>query len=257
MEKKVILITVDGMRPDGFLACGNPYGAEMMKKGSYTLAGASVVPPVTLPCHLSLFQSVQPVRHGVLTNTYIPPVHAINGLFEQLHNAGKTAAMFYAWEPIRQVSTPKSLTFAEYAWAYALESADTYLTRRMLECIRQYAPDFLFLHMVETDEKGGHDNGWMTQAYLDRISIALDNIRRILETCGDRYDVIVTADHGGHDRTHGLDIPEDMTIPMFFFDSDFEPGAQLENVGLLDLAPTIAKLIGVPPAREWEGRSIV
>ena len=54
-----------------------------------------------------------------------------------------------------------------------------------------------------------------------------------------------------------LDIPEDMTIPMFFFDSDFEPGAQLENVGLLDLAPTIAKLIGVPPAREWEGRSIV
>ena len=222
MEKKVILITVDGMRPDGFLACGNPYGAEMMKKGSYTLAGASVVPPVTLPCHLSLFQSVQPVRHGVLTNTYIPPVHAINGLFEQLHNAGKTAAMFYAWEPIRQ-----------------------------------YAPDFLFIHMVETDEKGGHDNGWMTQAYLDRISIALDNIRRILETCGDRYDVIVTADHGGHDRTHGLDIPEDMTIPMFFFDSDFEPGAQLENVGLLDLAPTIAKLIGVPPAREWEGRSIV
>lgn len=204
MEKKVILITVDGMRPDGFLACGNPYGAEMMKKGSYTLAGASVVPPVTLPCHLSLFQSVQPVRHGVLTNTYIPPVHAINGLFEQLHNAGKTAAMFYAWEPIRQVSTPKSLTFAEYAWAYAL-----------------------------------------------------DNIRRILETCGDRYDVIVTADHGGHDRTHGLDIPEDMTIPMFFFGSDFEPGAQLENVGLLDLAPTIAKLIGVPPAREWEGRSIV
>lgn len=204
MEKKVILITVDGMRPDGFLACGNPYGAEMMKKGSYTLAGASVVPPVTLPCHLSLFQSVQPVRHGVLTNTYIPPVHAINGLFEQLHNAGKTAAMFYAWEPIRQVSTPKSLTFAEYAWAYAL-----------------------------------------------------DNIRRSLETCGDRYDVIVTADHGGHDRTHGLDIPEDMTIPMFFFDSDFEPGAQLENVGLLDLAPTIAKLIGVPPAREWEGRSIV
>ena len=165
--------------------------------------------------------------------------------------------MFYAWEPIRQVSTPKSLTFAEYAWAYALESADTYLTGRMLECIRQYAPDFLFIHMVETDEKGGHDNGWMTQAYLDRISIALDNIRRILETCGNRYDVIVTADHGGHDRTHGLDIPEDMTIPMFFFDSDFEPGAQLENVGLLDLAPTIAKLIGVPPAREWEGRSIV
>ena len=29
-ENKVILISVDGMRPDGFLACGNPYIEKMM-----------------------------------------------------------------------------------------------------------------------------------------------------------------------------------------------------------------------------------
>lgn len=29
-ENKVILISVDGMRPDGFLACKNPYIAKTM-----------------------------------------------------------------------------------------------------------------------------------------------------------------------------------------------------------------------------------
>lgn len=42
----------------------------------------------------------------------------------------------------------------------------------------------------------------------------------------------------------------------FFYGSSFEPGKKLETASLLDLAPTIAKLTGVSPAREWEGRVI-
>ena len=51
---KVILISVDGMRPDGFLSCGNPYIHELMANSTYTLKGRTVFPSVTLPCHLSL-----------------------------------------------------------------------------------------------------------------------------------------------------------------------------------------------------------
>ena len=29
MENKVILISIDGMRPDGLRACGNPYVKEL------------------------------------------------------------------------------------------------------------------------------------------------------------------------------------------------------------------------------------
>ena len=32
MENKVILISIDGMRPDGFLACKNPYIEIISKK---------------------------------------------------------------------------------------------------------------------------------------------------------------------------------------------------------------------------------
>ena len=33
-----------------------------------------------------------------------------------------------------------------------------------------------------------------------------------------------TADHGGHDRTHGTDSPEDMTIPFIIKGKDFKAG---------------------------------
>ena len=38
------------------------------------------------------------------------------------------------------------------------------------------------------------------------------------------YDVILTADHGGHDRIHGTELPEDMTIPVLMQGPDFAPG---------------------------------
>ena len=50
---------------------------------------------------------------------------------------------------------------------------------------------------------------------------------------------------------------EDMTIPMFFYGPQFEPGREIRGVSILDIAPTIADIMGVAPAKEWEGKSLV
>lgn len=71
-REKVILISVNGMRPDGFLACGDPYAGQMMAKATYTLCGTTVMPSATLPCHMSLFHGVPPQRHGITTKLYLP-----------------------------------------------------------------------------------------------------------------------------------------------------------------------------------------
>ena len=253
---KVILISIDGMRPDGVLGCGNPFVQEMMKLGSHALNARTVVPSVTLPCHMSMFHSVTPERHGTTDNRYMPQVRPVPGLAEQINLMGGKSAMYYGWEPLRDVTRPGSLQWARYFNAYADEHTDGILTDSALECIEKYHPDFVFLYMVETDEKGGHDSGWMTETYLDYVSHAIDNVKRVYEAAGDEYTIIVTADHGGHDRTHGTELPEDMTIPMFFLGKPFEPGKALENVSILDLAPTIAHIMGVPVPREWEGRAV-
>ncbi len=254
--KKVILISIDGMRPDGFLTCGNEYVNDLMAMSSYTMEGSSCDPSVTLPCHMSMFLSVPPERHGILTNTYTPLVRPMNGLFEALKASQKKSAMFYGWEELRDVSRPGSLEKADFIEAYSDENTDGILTDRALAYIKEKSPDFVFLYMVETDEKGGHDVGWMSDTYLHYISLAIDNVKRVIEEAGDEYTVIITADHGGHGRGHGADIPEDMLIPILFIGEDFEKGRVLQNVSLLEIAPTIAHIMGIPAPREWEGRSI-
>ena len=41
---------------------------------------------------------------------------------------------------------------------------------------------------------------------------------------------------------------------MFFWGDGFAQGAQMENISLLDIAPTVASLMGVAP--EKEGRAL-
>lgn len=254
--KKVILVSIDGMRPDGLLQCGHPFVDKIPEIASYTFDAQTVLPSVTLPCHLSMFHSVPPQRHGITANNYLPFARPIEGLFERISHTGGTCAMYYGWEPLRDVSRPDSLRWASFVHSYSDDATDGILTDLALERIAKSKPDFVFLYMVETDEKGGHDSGWMSETYLQYVNAAIDNVRRVYEAAGDEYTIIVTADHGGHDRGHGSDSPEDMTIPMFFIGDRFEAGKKLENVSILDIAPTIADVLSVIPAPEWEGKSL-
>ena len=109
MSEKVILILVDGMRPDGMMGCGNPFAEKLIKESTYSLKAQTVMPSVTLPCHMSLFHSVDPTRHGIVTNTYVPQVRPIEGLFDRLDKFDKKCAFFYTWEELRDLSRPDHL----------------------------------------------------------------------------------------------------------------------------------------------------
>ena len=257
MKSKVILISIDGMRPDGMRECGNPYVKELERICAYTYNAQAVTPSVTLPCHYSMAHSVTPQRHGILTNTYVPEVRPVTGIFEKIKYAGGISAMFYGWEQLRDIARPGSLRFATYIGTYAKESVDTELTTEAIKVILENKPDFAFLYLGETDDKGGHDNGWMSAEYMRRVSIALDNVKRIFDNFSDEYSIIIMADHGGHDRSHGSTLPEDMIIPLFFYGKDFMAGELKEELSLLNIAPTIAKLMGIEPDRDWEGSSVI
>ena len=51
MDKKVILISIDGLRPDAVETCGHPFVNTLRENGCYSPDASSVVPPVTLPAH--------------------------------------------------------------------------------------------------------------------------------------------------------------------------------------------------------------
>lgn len=70
------------------------------------------------------------------------------------------------------------------------------------------------------------------------------------------YTTTILADHGGHDRMHGTDLPEDMTIPLFILGKDDEAGIEIENANIKDITPTVTKLLCVERDGDWEGKEI-
>ena len=218
---KVLLILVDGMRPDALANCEK--AQKFSKISKHTMNGRTVMPSVTLPCHMSLFHSVDPARHGTTTNIFAPQVRPINGICETLYAAGKRSAFFYNWGELRDLAKPETLAIGYFISGGKHDYGETnrILTDSAIDYIAKNPTDFTFLYLGEVDEKG-HRFGWMSDEYIKAVEDSWDCIEKITATLGDEYTVIVTADHGGHGRTHGTDMAEDMTIPLFIKGVDFE-----------------------------------
>ena len=257
---KVILILVDGMRPDAMEQCGNSYIDELKKNCAYTMNAKTIYPSKTLPAHLSLFYSIPPEKHGTEKNEFTPrEIKDLDdhGLFERLHGSGKKTCMYYSWEPLRDVAAPESLTASEMLRYQDFEAfdEDILITERALKGIEEIKPDFAFIYIGSTDSTG-HNYGWMTGQYLERVSAALDRIKEIIDATGERYSIIITADHGGSSKNHGNNTPEDMTIPMFFYGKDIKAGEISGEVSIMDITPTVADIIDVKKPKSWEGKSL-
>ena len=254
--EKVILITIDGMRPDGALACGNDYVKKLMHLGGYSLTTQTVMPSITLPTHMSMFHSVVPQRHGIITNDFTSQVHSIKGIFETVKGAGKTTAMYYGWHNLRDLCRPGNINYGAFIEGHVGGCSDLAIIAEAKKSISTYKPDFAFIYLEGTD-MGGHDYGWMSKEYLGRINDAFKGIEDLIKTLGEEYHFIVTADHGGHERMHGTTDKEDMTIPQFYYGKKFTAGKEYTNVSILDVAPTISDILGIGTQPEWDGTSIL
>ena len=227
---KTLVTIVDGMRPDALIKTEN--AKYLLENSKYTLNARTVTPSVTLPCHMSLFHSVDPSRHGTTTNVYTPNVRPINGLCEVLLNSRKTSAFFYNWEEIRDLSRPNSLAFS------------------------YFCKGFTFLYLGYTD-MAGHNYGWMSEQYMAAMENSFANITKLYDKLPEDYVIIVTADHGGHDRTHGTELSEDMIIPIMVLSKSEKIEIDFKDASIKDIAPTVTNLLGVSPDDEWEGRSLL
>lgn len=257
MESKVLLVLVDGLRPDSIPLCPHPFLQAFLQSCTYTLHGLSVMPSITLPCHMSLFHSVLPSRHGIMDNTYHRPVHHIDGLFEVLKHQKKTCHFFYTWSELRDLCLPGSLAKSMLCnyYIYGVQ-ADCEMCDYAIRSLENEKPDFIFYYTGNTDEVA-HKYGWMSEEYLEAVALASQNVEKLFRTLPNDYSMVLTADHGGHARTHGLNIPEDMTIPIAFYGAPWQRGRELDSIRLIDIAPTIAAMMGCTPSADWDGRSLL
>jgi len=264
MVERVILFVVDGLRPDGMLKARAPVMQGLMERGAYSLEAQSVMPSITLPCHVSMFHGVPPEVHGVTTNEWEPaPDGPIPGLFEVVRQGKRHPASFYTWEPLRDLWRPGAVAHACLVDIYwpADQNSDLAIARLAAEYIPQARPDLTFVYLGLVDEVA-HRHGWMSAEYLQAVAVADEAIGHVLEKVAqagllETTACLVTSDHGGHAHKHGEDIAEDMTIPWLLTGPQIRRGYQLEGpVRIIDTAPTIAHLLDLPIPVVWQGRAI-
>lgn len=254
----VVLVMIDGARPDALDLANCPNLTLLRTKGAYTLKATSVMPSVTLPCHMSIFHSVPPTRHGITTNDWVPMARPIPGLVEQAHAASLQAAFFYGWEPLRNISLPDKLTLSYCCNLSATDlESDPVLIDETIRFMAKYPQlDFAFVYLGTVDS-AGHKYGWMSDGYLAQLEQVDGALGKLLDALPDGATVLVQSDHGGHDRSHGTDSPEDMTIPWLISGPGIRPGYEISTpVSLLDTVPTLARLLNIRPHPAWEGRCI-
>ncbi len=266
MAERAILFVIDGMRPDGLLQANAPALRRLMEQGASTLLAQTVMPSITLPTHMSLFHGVPPSVHGVTSNTYRPmPDGQIPGIFEVVRQARRRPVAFYTWDPLRDLSRPGSLAQAGFIDIYGpdgMEGLDLKISRLAAENLVETRPDFTFIYLGVTDETG-HKHGWLSQPYLEAVSAADAAIAHVLEKLDsagmlETTAILVTADHGGHGREHGADIPEDMTIPWLLAGPGIQAGYTIHGpVRIIDTAPTSATLLGLPVPAAWQGQPVL
>ena len=260
-QTHVVLISIDGLRPDAIAASGARNLQRMMREGAYTLRARTIVPSRTLPSHTSMLTGVPPEVHGITWNfEQVENVGTVKvpTLFDVAQEAGKTTAGFFGKAKFRHLLRRGAPRFRMAPSGNDLWAAPR-ITQEVQDYLGHRRPDLVFIHLTDPDI-AGHSVGWMSAPYRFAVRRADAAVARIAAAARRAYRgnvvVIVTADHGGHGRDHGTELDVDMNIPWIAWGRGVRPGEITAPVNTMDSAATALWLLGVPRPGDWVGRPV-
>ncbi|MBK8026959.1 MAG: alkaline phosphatase family protein [Chloroflexi bacterium] len=233
----ILLISLDGARPDAIQQVDTPNLDTLAARGSSTLSALTVSPSVTIPAHTSMLTGLDVSEHGVVHNDYSDiPVGAKTFLLTT-HEAGYPTAIVAGKEKLVQFRQHDDIpfVFARSGDASVVDAATTLLDDGYRVLLVHFPnPDYF-----------GHLLGWMSRPYLWELENTDFQVGRLLDWYEanhvlDETLIVVTADHGGHGFGHGEDTPEDRLIPWIAAGPGIKANYTIqEPVSVADSAHTI------------------
>jgi hypothetical protein len=253
---RVLIVSFDGLRPDVIDLAPMANLQGLIQTGAYNPAAQTIYPSATLPSHASMLTGQCPSKHMVDWNDYLPERGFALGtdLFDLAHAAGLRTVMIAGKQKLQQVTEPFNLDV--FWW---VNDRDIIVAQRAAPYIAE-GFGLMFVHFATIDDMG-HSYGWLSPQQFSvafRGDEALGTLLDALDEAGlrDTTLVIVSADHGGHDTTHGSSQPEDMTIPWIASGPGIQSRRLASPVNTTDTAATAAWALGLPLPPEWDGRPV-
>ncbi len=245
--RRVLLVGIDGLRPDALRLAHTPHLDALARAGAYHFDALAGEVTLSGPGWASVLTGVDRHRHGVVDNRS----RSLNKLsdwptvFHRYHRKypRRTTASLVGWRPINTRLLSNAPVNVKG------DGGDRMNTRKSVELL-ETDPDLglLFVHLDAVDTAGhrfGHHP--KVSRYLRAISKTDFRLGKVLTALNARDDrdewlVVVTTDHGGSkDGSHGRDRPEQRRVFVLLSGPNVVQGELEVQPRLTDVAATIVE----------------
>lgn len=279
----VFIISFDGGKPSVIAESEMPTLKGMVAEGAHTWVAQTIFPSITLPSHTSMLTGVGPDKHMILWNTWVPGAGLVRvpTVFSEAKKGGVSTAMFVGKEKFKHLNLPGTLDEFSYPTARQTgvskdaaagkggktkTSKEGTVTANVVSAeaaayIIAKKPGLCFIHFADPDS-AGHKYGWGTPEQIRAFAAsdgALAVVKAAIQKAGIAATsvVIMSADHGGHDRTHGSNTPDDMNIPWIAWGRGVKKNFTITGrVTTFDTAATALWLLDRPIPAGFDGRPV-
>lgn len=263
---RVMVISIDGCRPDVALRANMPNFRGLLADGAYTMWARTTDVAITLPSHTSMITGVIPEKHGVDWNDDVSEdkFHYPNypTLMELAKQKGYTTALVSAKSKFVVFARPGALDWQALPEAKKIFVAAE-VGRRAAEIVAEHKPQVMMVHFGDAD-RFGHGIGWGSPeqvAALEQIDAGLGVVLKSLKDAGvyDETLIILTADHGGFGRSHGANDLRAAFIPWVVVGPGVRKGYDLTRIKEVavrteDTFATAAAFLGIEVAQDIDGK---
>lgn len=262
--RRVIVVVLDGLRPDAIPRFGLQHTARLVHRGASTMFARTVAPSVTACAMASLLTGASPERHGLQSDRFHIPRRRgpIDPLPKLLAAHSLPSSAFLAQVPFlfRGIASRIAAYAGAHETRFVGQDSAAILAAGSSTIATQRRGLILF-HWPDAD-RAGHAHGWMSHEYAlaaRRMDQALGTLVSQVDLDDPATLLIALADHGGGgavETHHDSDHPLDRTIPIILAGGAVRSGDLGAGVSLLDVPATVCWAFGIPQPASFAGRPL-
>ncbi|MHC4219444.1 MAG: FAD:protein FMN transferase, partial [Planctomycetota bacterium] len=268
-RKRVLVIGIDGFRPDALASARTPNLDRLIAEGCFTDRATTTEVTVSGPAWSSFLTGVWSNKHGVHDNTFEGSEYGRYPHFFARLREGRPDAFTVSaldWLPLDEHIVSAAGADVRFVWDYE-DDGDEKVVAAAVGALTGHDPDLVFVYFADLDV-AGHEHGYhpSVPGYLAELEQIDGQLGRVLTAVRRRpayaredWLIIVSSDHGGTiDGSHGRDIPLHRKIPLIVSGPAAARGRLHTTANVVDIPATALAHLGVEIDAAWrfDGRPV-
>ncbi|MCP4122355.1 MAG: hypothetical protein GY751_11430 [Bacteroidetes bacterium] len=266
-DKNILIVGIDGLRGDAFMAAHTPNIDGFMNAGEYSYDCDAGLKTIHGPSWASILTGVWFKKHNIKSDEFKKPLLDPNPHLSSILNNSHRAASLVKWEAINeQIDCCSPIQTSG--------GTDEIIKNKAIGIIEKDEADLIFMQLGDVNEAGslsayGPNSAIYIKAIerMDRqFSAVLKAVQQHAASSQEEWMIFVCTDHGGHENKHQgqQKLTEVRMVPQIlaFCRKDGSIGidmadyyVSLSDASNVNIVPTILNYLSYPVPIYLDGNS--